>query len=275
MIGPTNQRTLRWAAAVIGFALLLPLSNAGAEGPERWIESAISSYGLGMESKQRNERLRHFAESERFFRAAIENGAGSADTWANLGNAALQAERLGPAILAYRRALVLAPDHTRASQNLVHARGLLPEWLPVPSEGGVLDSFFFWRQSLSDSARAQGAAACFALAALALAIAISTRLVFARYLGALFGLLWLGMLGSDLLYSGSKGIGEAVVIVPEVVGRAADSINAPVRFGESLPSGTEVRILEDRGGWLHIELHNGRDAWLVESAVEPVEELSP
>lgn len=271
----SRKSTRAWATAAIGLALLLPVSNAGAEDPERWLDSAISSYTLGMESKQRDERLRHFAESERFFHAAIRNGAGSADSWANLGNAALQAERLGPAILAYRRALLLDPDHPRASQNLAHARSLLPEWLPVPSAGGVLDSFFFWRQSLSASARAEGAAACFAIAALALALAVSTRLVFARYLGALFGLVWLGLLGSDLFYSDARSSGEAVVIVPEVVGRAADSINAPLRFGESLPSGTEVRILEDRGGWLHIELHNGRDAWLVASAVEPVEDAKP
>jgi len=260
----------RAAIGAMLLALLLPAESPAAEDPERWLEPAISSYALGMESTQRDERLRHFGESERFFLAAIEAGARSADSWANLGNAALQAERLGPAILAYRRALTLDPDNPRAAQNLAHARRLLPDWLPVPAPGGVLDSFFVWQRNLSQSARANGAAACFAAAALSLALAGSIRLGFARFLAVFFALLWLGLLGSAYLDPDSLANREAVVIVPEAVGRAADSINAPLRFGESLPSGAEVRILEDRGGWLHIELHNGRDAWLLESAIERV-----
>jgi uncharacterized protein YgiM (DUF1202 family) len=31
-----------------------------------------------------------------------------------------------------------------------------------------------------------------------------------------------------------------------------------------------VRILEDRGGWLQIELHNGRNGWIIASALERV-----
>ena len=63
---------------------------------------------------------------------------------------------------------------------------------------------------------------------------------------------------------------EGVVIGRDAVARAADSINAPSRFGEPLPAGTEVTILEDRGGWLQISLHNGRNAWLTQSQVERI-----
>jgi hypothetical protein len=63
---------------------------------------------------------------------------------------------------------------------------------------------------------------------------------------------------------------EGVVVVEEATARSADSINAPRRFGDLLPGGTEVRILEDRGGWLQIELYNGRNAWLTASNVERI-----
>ena len=63
---------------------------------------------------------------------------------------------------------------------------------------------------------------------------------------------------------------EAVVVVDEALARAADSINAPRRFAEPLPAGSEVQILEDRGGWLQIELYNGRNAWLTASALERI-----
>ena len=49
--------------------------------------------------------------------------------------------------------------------------------------------------------------------------------------------------------------------------RVADSINAPRRFTDALPGGTEIRILENRGGWFQIELHNGRNAWVTASSV--------
>ena len=264
-------RAWRWAWILILVGLTPSLSLAEEE-PGKWLEPAIASYRLGMESTERDERLRHFSDSERFFAAACGGGAGNAECWANLGNAALQAERLGPAILAFRRALILEPGNARAQQNLSHARNLLPDWLPVPAREGVLDSFFFWQRTLSRSARADWAAGGFAFGALLLALALARGLALPRYLGIASLGLWLALLASNSLDPNARASGEGVIVVPETPGRAADSINAPLRFGENLPSGAEIRILEDRGGWLHIELHNGRDAWISESAVERVEE---
>ena len=262
------------AAGILWLALsfVAPGVPGAAEDSESWLASGIASYTLGMESPQRDARLRHFAESERFFAAAIEAGAHSADSWTNLGNAALQAERLGPAILAYRRALILEPGNPRANQNLAQARTLLPEWLPVPEPEGVLDTFFFWQRTVSSSARADWAAGSFAGSALLLALAYAFRWTTARYLGIFLAFTWLAWMSSIYLDPNSQAFNEGVVVVPDTVGRAADSINAPLRFGEGLPSGSEIRILEDRGGWLHIELYNGRDAWLTASAVERVGE---
>ena len=249
-----------------------PHSALAAEDPESWLEPGIAAYTLGMASNERDERLRHFSEAERFFSAAIQAGADSGDGWVNLGNAALQAERLGPAVLAYRRALILEPGNERATQNLAHARTLLPEWVPVPSPDGVFDTFFFWQRTVSRSARADWAAGAFAVSAALVSIGYAMRLAFPRYLGILFGLIWMSLMSSIYLRPDSTANGEGVVVLPEAVGRAADSINAPLRFGESLPSGSEVRILEDRGGWLHVELYNGRDAWVAASAIERVGE---
>ena len=92
-----------------------------------------------------------------------------------------------------------------------------------------------------------------------------------RYLAGVSALIWLALVASLQLDNGTLGISEGVIVVADTPGRAADSINAPLRFGENLPDGAEIRILEDRGGWLHIELYNGRDAWIAESAVARVE----
>jgi len=256
----------------LGASFSAPPDGSTAEGPEAWLEPGIAAYTLGMASKNRDERLRHFSEAERFFSAAIEAGADSGDGWVNLGNAALQAERLGPAILAYRHALTLEPGNERATQNLAHARTLLPDWIPVPAPNGVFDTFFFWQRTVSLSARADWAAGIFAVSAILISMGYAMRIAFPRYLGILFALIWMALMSSIYLRPNSTANAEGVIIMPETVGRAADSINAPLRFGDGLPSGSEVRILEDRGGWLHIELYNGRDAWVAASAIKRVGE---
>ncbi|MDG2332620.1 MAG: hypothetical protein P8Q97_00200 [Myxococcota bacterium] len=263
-------------ARLLGAWLLLGAALLSAPCPavadeSKWLEPAIAAYTQGMESTERDERLRHFSDSERFFTAACQAGKGSADCWTNLGNAALQAERLGPAILAFRRALLLDPGNDRARQNLVHARSLLADWVPVPQARSVFDTFFTWQAGASPSARADWAAGFFALAAALLSLALVRELTAARYLALASGLAWLALVVSLQLDGVGRGGLEGVIVVAETPGRAADSINAPLRFGENLPSGAEIRILEDRGGWLHVELYNGRDAWISESAVARVD----
>ena len=96
------------------------------------------------------------------------------------------------------------------------------------------------------------------------------------FLGFVFlGLIWLALIASVLADPSRSAHLEAVVVVPEAQARAADSINAPLRFGQSLPEGAEVRVLEDRGGWLHIELQNGRDGWIIQNQVKRVVEEEP
>jgi len=247
-----------------------PSQVTAMRDPEALIEQGLESYREALESDTREHRLQGFRRAERRFAAAIQSGGENAELYTNLGNSALQAERLGQAVLAYRRALTLAPGLERARQNLQHARSLLPQWVPAPSEGGVLDTFFLWHRTVSSGDRADLAAALFSLAALCLAASIYLRSPLLRYTALLAAAAWLTLLLSLALDPARAAASEGVVVVREVVARAADSINAPSRFGEPLPGGTEVKILEDRGGWLQIGLHNGRNAWVSSSSVERI-----
>jgi tetratricopeptide (TPR) repeat protein len=249
---------------------LLLATSANADDATGFVEPAISAYREAMESTQRDERLERFRRAERLFAAAIEQSGGSGELYANLGNASLQAERLGPAVLAYRRALLIDPSLERARQNLLHARGLLPDWVPSPPEAGLLDSFFGWHNQVSRSDKLDLAALAFAVAILSLAASLAFGFVSARYITGLASAVWFALLASIALDPSRAAGNEAVVVARDVLARAADSVNAPSRFGEPLPSGTELRVLDDRGGWLQIELHNGRNAWVVSSAVERI-----
>ena len=257
---------LSLASLLLAFAA--PAS--AASDPDAMLEEAIASYGRALESGDRDARLAGSRRAQRIFGALIEGGAENAALQTNLGNAALQAEDLGHAILAYRRALLLDPSHSRARQNLIHARSLLADWVPRPAEGGVLDSFFFWHEATSRAARSRIAAACFALACLGFAVATLMRSALPRFVAIPASCAWLALMVSLAFDPARAARDEGVVVASEATARSADSINAPSRFAQPLPAGSEVKILEDRGGWIQIELHNGRNAWLVASDVKRV-----
>jgi hypothetical protein len=103
-----------------------------------------------------------------------------------------------------------------------------------------------------------------------IAASIRWRQPILRNLAVIPGIAWLLLLGVTLFVSFNSDDDTAVVTVPEVAARSADSSGAPPRFPQPLPSGTEVRIIETRDQWARVRLFDGRDAWLPASAVERV-----
>jgi tetratricopeptide (TPR) repeat protein len=249
-------------------ALLVWLAPAVAAIPEpSLLDDAIASYRTALDTVERDPRLEAFRRAERLFSRAAEDAPRNPDLFTNIGNSALQAEHLGAAVLAYRRALAIDPGHSRAAQNLEHARSLLPDWVPKPAQAGLLDSFFFWHRTLARSDRALGAALAFACAALLVAGAIRFRQPALRNAAILPALAWMVLVGSVAVDSGSRADEAAVITADEVVARAADSALAPSTLPAPLPGGVEVQLLERRSPWLRARLANGRDAWIPESAV--------
>jgi tetratricopeptide (TPR) repeat protein len=239
------------------------------------LDEAIASYRVALDTSERDLRLEGFRNAERLFSRVAAGGASNPELYTNLGNAALQAEHLGAAVLAYRRALAIDPDHPRAVQNLEHVRTLLPEWVPKPERGGLLDSFFFWHKTLARPDRSLGAAIAFAFAAILLAAAIGFGQSALRTAAILPALVWAALTASVAVEIGGARLDEAVVIADETVARAADSGLAPSTLPAPLPGGVEVRILERRSPWIRIRLANGRDAWVAESALKTVAEPDP
>ncbi len=265
-----------YAAWVLLLSALGPAWSLAASG-EGLLAEAVQEYRAALDSKDRDQRLERFRRAELLFSQLAAGGhRGSAkpirnaDLHVNLGNAALGAERLGPAILAYRRALSLDPNHHRAEQNLEHARTLLPDWVPRPERGGLFTTFFAWVDRLSSTELQTLAAFAFFLAVVLVACAIRWRQPTWRNLAVIPGIVWLLLLGVLLYQSFGRAADAAVVVVPEVVARSADSAGAPARLPQPLPSGTEVRVVETRDDWSRVRLSDGRDAWLPRSAVELV-----
>ncbi len=264
---------MRVASWVLGAAIAAWAASGVAQQPEAArVEEAIASYRTALDTPERDARLEGFRKAERLFSRIADGGASNPELYTNLGNAALQAEHLGAAVFAYRRALAIDPDHPRAEQNLEYVRTLLPEWVPKPAPGGLLDSFFFWHKTLARSDRSLGAAIAFGIAALLLAVAIRFGQSALRTAAILPALVWAVLIASVAVDVGGARLDEAVVIADETVARAADSALAPSTLPAPLPAGVEVRILERRSPWIRIRLANGRDAWVAESALMMVAE---
>ena len=89
---------LAWAALAAAAA-----AHADAGAPEL-AARAVAAYAAALEAEPRDARLEAFRHAERLFAKLEQDGAHNPDLYTNLGNAALQAERPGRAVLAYRPA---------------------------------------------------------------------------------------------------------------------------------------------------------------------------
>lgn len=271
-----RRRRLSPGSGLLWFSLCWLAGPALAEParPVELLDEAAAAYRAALDAADRDARLAEFRRAEMLFARLVGDdqagqpaGIQNADLYVNLGNAALGAERLGPAILAYRRALALDPDHRRARQNLDHARTLLPEWVPRPEEGGLLDTFFSWSRRLSLGELKTLAGCAFLVAAALVASSIRWRQPVLRNLALIPLAAWLVSLGVLAFRSSAGDEGLAVVTLPEVVARSADSAGAAPRLPQPLPGGTELRVVETREGWARVRLYDGRDAWVPASAI--------
>ncbi|MCA9506382.1 MAG: BatD family protein [Myxococcales bacterium] len=236
------------------------------------LAEALDAYQSAMAEPERDARLARFARAEAAFAALVADGWESAALQTNLGNAALQAEHPGRAVLAYHRALALDPDARAARQNLAYARGLLPAWVPRPPETTGLAALRIDRR-VPASSRALAAAVCFALAAGGLALSVRRREGAWRGLALVAAIAWGLLLASIVVEAHDRersGRSHAVVMVDDVPARSADSPLAPLALPDPLPAGVEVELLEERGDWARARLANGRDVWLRASSLERV-----
>jgi len=247
-------------------------SESGAKGFDREarLEQALEDYSQALAESSRDTRLAGFARAERGFASLASDGVETAALWTNLGNAALQAQHVGQAVLAYHRALRLDPEATTARQNLIHLRSRLPSWVPRPGSAEGAVPFLAYRMVAAET-RAFVAALCFLLMSASIVLAVRRKEGAWRGLAIILGLGWamgIGSLAYDALAEDEE---KAVLVASEVEARSADSALAPLAFPDLLPAGVEVDLLEERAQWSRVRLANGRDIWVRSSSVERVE----
>ena len=252
--------------------LLAPVLMAiAADAPvagDAALDEARALYADALEEADRERRVRRFVSAEKAFRPLAAANAAAADLQVDWGNAALGARDTGRSVLAYLRALRVMPDHGRARANLAWVRGRMPAWVPRPATSGAWESLLFWRGRLTAAQLHLVGAAAFAVGLLVLAGWLLTGKNVLRTLAVPMLAVW--TVAAASAWSVRSHGGEAVVIADEATLRSADSTGAAPAFGQPLPGGTEVIIVETRIPWVRVSLADGSSGWLAAGAVESV-----
>ena len=255
---------------VIGFlaalaAILAVMGSIHAQEP--------SPKELMTEANARYERG-EYAEAAQQYEALLSRGYQDPAIYFNLGNAYLESDDLGRAVLNYLRAEELSPRDPSIVSNLALVRSRTID--RVQAEGDSLAA------SVSDFGRRWATTEEYGLAGLllwtvfALAICVLILASAARLKALLLGFAaaaFVLMLGSltltlSMLYSNPYE-NSGVVIVGTV-----DVLDGPgQQFTEvfALHSGAQVRIVDSRHGWLGISLPGGElRGWAPDYAIETI-----
>lgn len=254
-----------WLPVAVVFVTMMVSTPTTAQASDGSVTAALENYAAAQNEADPRARAAAFERAALAFLASAAQHTGNADLLANAGTAALQAQRPGLAALALRRALIIDPLHERARTNLAAVRNALPGWVPRPRDKLALSTLVAWHARLGEPAKRTALSLAALVAGLSLAGAFVSRSRWARIVAGAFVPLWFALLMSMVL--DISGEGNNAVIMTETHARAADSDNAPLRYRNPLPAGTEVVIVEHRPGWLLIRLADGREAWVRPGAV--------
>lgn len=257
------------AAALLTFAALDPAAPpAPADLPNREVARlAEEEFARGLDARNdRNKAIPHFLAAEQYFEELRRRGADNPELSRNLGNAALLADDLPRAVLAYRHGLRLSPTDAGLRAGLEEARARVA----YGSDGGFGrppdDARPPWLPRLGSDWLFLGAAACYVAACVLLTrwlMVRGRRWLFggAAALAAAAGLTTLLVLA---VRSEREERERPLVVISEdgVPMRKGDGPTYPPRYDTPLNKGVEARRLFERGGWAQIELSGGEVGWV-------------
>lgn len=242
----------RFARLGVIFLLLACGMGRAAETAPPAFDEAARDYDAGK-----------FAEAKQAYGTLVDSGNYSANLFYNLGDACFRLGDPGQAILNYERALALEPAHPEALANLAFVREQTGAqtarrtWLDYVRMPLDIDGFTY--------AAAAGAwIIVFAFAAMLIAKRPNRPLLWTV---VLVGALVLGCGGVGIAaFERDKSLG--IVTAKQAEARLEPLDNAAV--AETLPAGSQVRILSDRGPWLYCSLPDAGRAWVASNSVEKI-----
>lgn len=206
-----------------------------------------------------------FGAAAAYYESLINSGTWNANLFYDLGNAQYRLGDFGQAILNYERALALEPRHPEAEANLQLARDearaleLRRDQIERYASFGTVKQYTIAATIAFWSALFLTAHVCFSrrraggrIALIALSLIVGGASIFAIV----------------TLENGTRGNALAVVTGKQVQARSATADTAKAIL--LLPAGSEVKILNERGGWIYVALPNDQRGWIPTNSAERV-----
>ena len=209
-----------------------------------------------------------YAKAAAGYQRLVREGFDDGRIQFNLGNALLRHGELGRAIASYLRSRAASPREEDVRANLDFARQSTKDAIAPPEPSEVLSTLFFWHFRLSHRELATGL--------------LAVNLIFWAVLG--LGLVWpnrelirwtsllllvlVFTLATSLLVHRFLDRPVAVIVPQEVSAHTAPEESSVVRF--NLHAGTEVRVQDQRPGWMRVSLPDGQQGWIAEEWIELV-----
>jgi tetratricopeptide (TPR) repeat protein len=263
-----------------GLLTMLGVGLVLAQADEPWsaarqheiLDTALRTYERAVQTERANpgraaELFQHAAEG---FLALRAGGVRNAALEYDLGTTYRHLGQPGRAIVHYRRAERLAPRAWRVSATLEELREHVEPRI-VPAEAGVLATAGSWLERTSPVCRLAGLLIGAGLGWTALLAwlrwprrGLQLAGVAGVLVGAVAGVSLHAQLSGDARHPPAVVVGEAACLHTRREPQTS-SANGPL-----LGPGVELRILQQRGGWLEVRLGSGQTGWLLATAVERI-----
>ena len=211
-----------------------------------------------------------FTEATALFQTLVDAGVMDGTVYYNLGNAYFKAGDLGRAILNYRRAQRLLPRDPDVAANLQLARTQTRDQLEVEDRSALV---VLTRRVLVEwTTLDEAASLALGVWVVECALAVAAILWPQGRGGLRYGIIVVGaLLGLSVLSVGIRVLDARGRIPAIVVAEAADVRSGPAAdylLEFTLHAGAEVRILENREGWVRVALPGDLQGWMPGEALE-------
>jgi hypothetical protein len=212
-----------------------------------------------------------FQSAAQRFQLAADSSSDNGVLLYNLANAHLQSGDVGRAILNYRRAARLMPGDARLQSNLDYARTLVRSQIAPSGSRSLVNALLTWHHRTSTKARWMMFAACYTALWIALVIRQRRSIGGLTAVVAICAILAIAVgvsVASDVLGWGRAAAG--VILIDDVTVRKGNGIGFEPQFSQSLHSGTEFELIEQRGEWLNVRFPDGKTGWFESHVAELV-----
>lgn len=238
---------------IVACMSLLPSESQATATTWSAAEAAFSEALAAPQGTSQTKAL--YQEAALLFETAAQAGEDPSNAYYNAGNAWFQANQLGRAIAAYRQSERIQPNSVELQENLSAARALTLNEVPEPTSrvtqipitwlrtSTIVLSFLFWT-------------------ALLIRLRFRTRIWNTSAIGC--GILFTAcaaLLGMRSL----SDMRDGVVIGESVEARKGPAYAYALAFDQPLYDGLEFKLIEERDGWLRIQMKDGRTCWLPKS----------